>query len=233
MLAADADGLVRLFRSEVDDRITDSQGRDNGNLWKSWELYAYLTEAADRLLKDVQPGQRVLRLPYSAGSSAVSLPAKVLHIHSVRTVDDNRLLRPANANDMTYPATDDYGRTQVGHSALFEGTGQPSVYVRDYERRALRLVPAPAFAGTLELQVSVTVGVPIEPGGDLPTQDAEEQRLLLHFMKWRAYEKQDAETQDMPRAKHYENAYRFGAMERESALRNMRRTPGVIRMEFP
>jgi hypothetical protein len=116
---------------------------------------------------------------------------------------------------------------------MFEGSGQPSVYVRDYERRALRLVPIPAFSGVLELQVSVTVGVPIEKGGDLPTQDAEEQRLLLHYMKWRAYEKQDAETQDMPRARYYEAAYRNGAMERESSLRNMRRTPGVIRMEYP
>lgn len=233
MLAANADALVTLFRSEVDDAIVDISGGDAVLLWKHAEVYAYLTEACDRLLKDTDSQYRVRTFPFAAQQAVIPLPAEILHIRQARLIGRNSPVDPANANALGFGETDDYGLRLFGTPNLFEGTGVPRRYVRDFDAQALRLVPIPMEADVLELQCTANISLPVGQGAALPTNDAEEQRLLLHFMKWKAYEKQDAETQDMVRARYYQTQYETGALKRKTDLLNQRRAPGVVRMAFP
>lgn len=232
MLADSAAGLVKLFRSEVDDNVIDQGGGDQAQLWKDWELYAYLTEACDALLKGTGRMYKTLRLPFVVGQAIVPLPASVLHIREGRLVGRGTPVELRNANERHNPAERDYGLGGVEHDAMFASQGTPCSMVRDYENKALRLLPIPNAPDTLELQCTATIGAPIDPNGFLPTHDAEEQRLLLCYMKARAYEKQDAETEDLVRAGKHQKQFDAGAMIRESRLRSYRRRAGVVRMEW-
>ena len=222
MFATTADELLTFFRAEVNDQA--AQG-----LWEDWEVYGYMTEGFDALLKKAEVKYAVLQLPFTADAASVALPAKVLHIRAMRIVGGGELT-PAPMARLSVPR-DDYGLNLAGNSAMFEGSGTPSVYVRDYEAKALRLVPIPNASGTLEVQCTVNIGVAMEAGTPLPTTDSQDLRLVLHYMKSLAYQKHDAETEDLVRARFHEDRFRAGVQEREAQLRNFRRPPGVVRME--
>lgn len=224
MFATTADGLLAFFRAEVDDQ-TSAESR----LWEDWEAYGYMTEGFDALLKKAEVRYEKLTLPFTADVPTVALPAKVLHIRSMRIVGGGEVT-PRAMTDLTVPV-EDYGLQLSGQSAMFEGSGTPCVYVRDYESRALRLVPIPNASGTLELQCTVNLGAAMQTGVALPTTDSEDLRLVLHYMKSLAYQKHDAETEDLVRARFHEERFRAGVLERESKLRNFRRPPGVVRMQ--
>lgn len=226
MLASTADQLLALFREEVSDSSAPY-------LWSDSLAYTYMTEGCDALANDAQVLPKVMTLAYTAGVATVGLPRSLLEIRFLRDVAANRFLTQGNANEQDLGSMDDYGVKRVGPSAMFDSSGQPVTFVRDYERRALRLVPIPNADGTLELEGTFTLSVPLAAGMPLPVTEARDQRLVLHYMKWRAYSKHDAETEDLVRARTNEDAFRRGVIERESQLRSYRRKPGVVRMEFP
>lgn len=225
MLAATADQLLDIFREEVSDQVEPF-------LWSSQLLYVYMTEAVDAVANDGQVMEKTLRLGYSKDDPVVRLPASVLEIRSVHDVATKRALYAANTNEAIGATISDYGRSISGPSAMFAGSGFPSLYVRDYEAKALRLVPIPNLDGTLEMQCSVTLSVPMCEGASMPLSNTRDQRLVLHYMKWRAYSKHDAETEDLVRAKENERQYLRGVEMRNAQNRNYRRTPGVVRMEW-
>lgn len=220
MFATTADELLSFFRAEVNDQA--AQG-----LWENWEIYGYMTEGLDALLKRAEVKYQTLRLPYLAGASSIPLSPKVLHIRFARIVGGGTLeFMPASTAGAP---RSDYGLQLTG-SVFDEGSGTPVVFVRDYEAKALKLLPRPNVGGELELQCTVNIGVPMEAGTPLPTTDSEDLRLVLHYMKSLAYQKHDAETEDLVRARFHEDRFRAGVLDRESRLRNMRRPPGVVQM---
>lgn len=220
MFASTADELKTFFRAEADDKVAPY-------LWADWEIYGYMTEGFDDMLKRTQARFEILRLAYAAGTETIPLPAKVVHIRSARIVGGSRLA-DITMDDAAH-TSDDYGI--VRPADMFDSVpGRSSAFVRDYDQRALRLVPRPATAGELELQCSVTLSVPMEEGVLLPTTDSQELRLVLHFMLSRAYQKHDAEAEDLVRARFHEDRYRAGVLEREHLLLNQRRPPGAVRM---
>jgi hypothetical protein len=225
MLATTADQLLLVFREEVGDTVAPY-------LWPDDICYTYMTEGCDALANDAQNIPKVLRLPYVAGTPTVNLPRSLLEIHSVRDVGSNRAIYPSNANDQSLGLVEDYGQQRLGPVDMFEGSGKPATFVRDYERKALRLVPIPDADGEIEIQGTATLSVPMAASMPLPYTEARDQRLVLTYMKWRAYSKHDAETEDLVRARKNENEFRIGVIERESQLRMYRRRPGVVRMEW-
>lgn len=224
MFASTADELLRHFRADVGDAVAPY-------LWEDWEAYGYMTEGFDALLKTANVQTTVLRLSFANGVPTVALPKSLLHIRAMRVVGHGPL-RAASATERAAVRSNDYGAPWPGEDSMFTGTGMPQFYVRDYERRALRLVPIPNLDGTIELQGTTTVSLPMDDGAALPSTDAEDLRLVLHYMKYLAYTKHDAETEDLVRSSHHEARFRAGAEERESRLRNYRRPPGVVRMEW-
>jgi len=228
MLADDADGLVAVFRTEVDDATPDASSGQYGTLWKDDEIYRYLTEACDRLARDTEGLYEVSSIGFHAGDVTVLWPLHLLKIRYARLVSCNQPLDVANTNSQRV-AFRDYG--YVVPLAMFNSTGRPQELVRDYDANAIRFVPTPNADDTLELQSYVTISEAIKEGDPLPFSDAVDQRLLLEFMKSKAYRKQDAETQDLQRAKDAEALYKDGALERKLELQRNRRAAGTVRME--
>lgn len=220
MFATTADELLKFFRSDADDQVEPY-------LWSDVDAYGYMTEGFDALLKRAEVKYEVLSLAITAGVQDVALPAKVLHIRSAHIVGGG-VVYASSASDSSIPR-DDYGQP-ISSSISDPGTGTPSMYVRDYRAKFLRLLPIPAANAVLEIQCSSTIGIAMAEGVALPTTDAEDLRLVLHFMKSLAYQKHDAETEDLVRAKFHEDRFRVGVLDRESRLRNMRRPPGTVRM---
>ena len=232
MLAFSTDELMRVFRDEVDDVITDQNGSDFGCLWKNREVYGYMTEACDAVMSRTDTKYSTIRLPFVADQKTVRLPSYVLDIRSARYVERNTDLEHLNANDTGFGYGDDYGLPRGRSVGLFGESGPPRAFVRDYDTKALRLVPTPNTLGTIELQCTVTISVPFEEGMPLPLLDVKDQRLVLHYMKSIAYRKQDAETEDLTRAREFSALYENGVEDRKVRLRNNRRSPGVVRMAW-
>lgn len=220
MFATTADELLQFFRSDVDDRIEPY-------LWTDVDAYGYMTEGFDALLKRADVSYEILTLAITASVQDVSLPPQVMHIRSAHIVGGGTVY-PLGASDASFPR-DDYGMP-INSTISDPGTGIPSSYVRDYRANYLRLLPIPAADAVLEIQCTVSLVDPMASGVPLPTTDAEDLRLVLHFMKSLAYQKHDAETEDLVRSKFHEDRFRAGVLDRESRLRNMRRPPGTVRM---
>lgn len=214
MLAFTTDELEKRFRSDVNDVKTAADNSDFGCLWKDDDVYAYMTIACDALAKDTQGVYRVLRLPVTAGTSTVRLPPNVQHIRDAKLVASNTRLAQIDLMD-----------TWLGPAS-----GTPRSFCRDLLARQLLLLPTPAADDLLQLQVTVSVTMPMEAGMPLMFTDVEDQQLLLTKMKALAYMKHDAETEDLTRASTYARMYAQGALDRMSALGNLHRTPTVMRM---
>lgn len=232
MLAATTTELLGVFRDEVDDVVTDIDGSDFGCLWKDREIYGYMTEACDAVARDTNTQYRLISVNYTAGDGVVALPSYVHEIRSIRDADRSVVLEQVNANAPALAQGDDYGQS-LGTNVMFGvSSGQPRAYVRDYDARAIRLIPTPSADGTLEIQCSVTIAARLQKDMPVPFAAIPDQRLVLHYMKSLAYRKQDAETEDLVRANGFEALYREGAAARAAELRNVRRAPPVVRMEW-
>ena len=230
MLAETAGDLATIVRSDLDDKKSSSSDVDC--LWKDDDLYRYMTSIADKLAKKTASLYRTIELDVIADEPLVELPAYVQEIRSVKLVDGGRSLDQRNANETFDGITTDYGRISATFADAFDTTGEPDCFVRDYDEGALRLVPIPTDDDTLEIQCTVTIEALFESDTVLPFTDAEEQELLLTVMKWKAYEKNDAETEDLVRADRFKKQFEDGLKEYGVALRNKRRAPGLVRCNW-
>ncbi len=233
MLAFSTEDLAKIFRAEVGDEITDVQGRDDDRLWKNWELYGYMTEAVNEVMSRTDTRQKVIELPIIKGQRDVRCPSYSTEIRSITRVADGYHVDQRNANARVFGIHDDYGLQARGYSELNgTATGRADVFVRDYIPGFLRLVSIPAENDVLRVQCVVKLSVPLDCGMPLPIADIEDQRLALEYMKARAYRKHDAETEDLVRAQSAERWFEAKVKERAAKLRNNRRKPGVVRMEW-
>lgn len=233
MLAYTTEQLAKVFRAEVGDQITDLDGSDEDRLWKDWEVYSYMTEAVSDVMSRTDTKQKMIELPVIKGQRDVRCPSYVEEIRSVVRFSDGRGLTQLNANSQSFGIRDDYGLQLRGYSELNStAEGTPDVFVRDYISGFLRLVSIPAENDILRVQCVVKLSVPLECGMPLPILEIEDQRLALEYMKARAYRKHDAETEDLTRANAAERWYENKVVERASHLRNIRRSPGTVRMEW-
>lgn len=123
----------------------------------------------------------------------------------------------------------DYGMQFVGGG---RARGTPQTLARDRERKAVVLAPTPVQNDTLELQCSVTLTTPLLCGMPLPFLERPDIRLMLTYMKYLAYAKQDADTLDLTRSNTFKAQFDMGAEDRAVELRRQRRQPSPIRMEW-
>lgn len=225
------DELACTFRDEVADPLEGTADTpDSENLWKNREVYQYMTEAADAVASDTLGLFKVLELPVVAGEPLVSLPRSVLDIRHARLVSCNREVKEENTNAPTYSVDSDYGLRST--PSMFGHTGRPRVFVRDAERKALRLVPTPVENDTLELRCATKPGHDMLPGMPLPFLERRDQRLMLHYMKYLAYSKQDADALDLSRSQSFYAQYQAEALARNGEVARVRRAPGQIHMEW-
>ena len=225
MFATTSDELVTVCRRELDDAVAPY-------LWEDPELYGFMTEGFDCLLKRNEVAMKVLTLAITAGVRTVSVPAKLLDIETAHIA--GRPVAQKNSNDAGLWLSDDYNLPRDGASALFDDTvtGDPCYFVRDYRLKTLMLVPLPTEDATLEIKGKVTLGSAMEEGAALPTIDSQDLRAVLHYMKHLAYQKHDSATEDLDRAQFHLDHYKRIASERQSQLARERRAPGYIRPDF-
>lgn len=228
MLAETVADLVNVFRNDVDDVDATPY------LWSDTEVLSYLNEAVERLATDTNGLVKVLPINVRAGEPLVRLPQYVLQIYQARLQGAGTQLIQRNANDFGVLGNDrDYGHTGFSRgNNLFGQQGQPTAFVRDYDDGQLRLVPTPIVDDVLEIRCSVTQSFPLDMDDLLPFRKSADQRLLLCYMRFRAYNKHDAETEDLVRARKNESEYLGMVIDREQEIRNQRRTPGTVRMEY-
>lgn len=235
MIAFTTTDLNKIFRREVADPLegVDATEPDSENLWKEDEIYQYMTEALDQVSKGTGGRYRVYQFPVVAGQATIGIPRALLNIRSARLLTAKVTVQEANANDYLFRVRDDYNKPLIGAQGMFDATGSPSdCYIRDYDANQIRLVPIPATDDTLEIQCDVTDNFLYAADYPLPFQDAEDQRLVLHYMKFLAYLKHDADAENLPRSTLFKGLYETGVAERESRLRNYRRAPGAVRMDW-
>lgn len=235
MIAFTTDELLGIFRLEVDDPLEGSSPStpDDNSLWSNAEIYQYMTEAADKVAKKVEGRYQTLQIAITPATVTVPptpvpliLLRKVLHIREAKLVNSGYILEPINADDHIRASYNSYGPPFRYTGAYTYGV--PMGYMRDYENNALILTPIPNITDTLELQCTVTIDAPLAAGGSLPYTDTEDLRLMLHFMKKLAYEKQDADTLDLQRSQQWERQFESGALNRSLRLRSYRRRPGQV-----
>lgn len=233
MLAVTSDDLNGLFRQEVADVIVLTTAPvDDDRLWKDAEVYSYMTEAADATARATLGLYKIVQLPIKTGIQSCTLPRYVLEIRNARTIANGRTLCQHNINTYATLGDDDYGQQIVGADSVFTVQGTPTQYMRDYDAKAIRLIPIPTADDTLELQCSVTLPAPLQAGISLPFSETPDQRLMLLKMKALAYAKHDVDTFDTARAEAFEAEFKAKAEIRKTELLNYRRKPGVVRMEW-
>ena len=234
ILPKTTDDLLKRFRSDTADILegVSVDEPDSENLWSNWELLQYMTEAADAVARDTKSLFKTFAFPVAVDTATVKLPAQILDIRLARLVTQNVVLLPFNQNQMAHGAAvcSDYG-VQL-HTGLFTSKGRPKYYVRDRESNALVLVPIPTLADTLELQCAVTINADLDCGMLLPFRELPDVRLMLAYMKYLAYSKQDADAADKVKAATFQNYYETKVVDREVEKRSERRTPSPIRMEW-
>lgn len=232
ILPKTTDDLLKRFRSDVADPLegVDDQDPDSENLWKTWELLEYMTEAADAVARKTNSIYKTFDLAVTANSNEIALPATILDIRLARLLTQNVVLDDLAQNRMRDGGCWDYGTFL--QNGTFTAKGRPRNYVRDRERRVLVLVPIPTLDDTLELQCTVTISTDLLCGMPLPFRELPDVTLMLHYMKYLAYAKQDADTLDMSRSNEFLQLFTSGSVDREVDLRQQRRTPSTVRMEW-
>lgn len=219
MLANTTDELLTLIRADLRDPITDEDGGDYGCLWSNAEMDAYLTEAANMLAADTATLQRELEVVVPAGADSVALPPYIRELRSVRSSNGYHV--PQLNADVVYTLR----RSSPGQGPV---TG----YMRDQAMGRLLFNRQVAHDTTLTLQFVMVPGLPISRGMLLPFRDIEDQVLLMHYVKMRAYMKDDVETASPEREAKFRALYTDGAKRRKTNLLNQRRKPGQVKMEW-
>lgn len=234
MIALTTDDLNTIFRNEVHDVLTPGASpTDVDKLWKETEIYCYMSEAVDAVANKTDELYKIILLPVISGSNLVPLSHTVLNIRNARTLSNDFTLVQKNLDsphDYWSPYYTDYGSRIFNE--MFQTTGFPREYVRDYQRSALWLMPQPVANDTLELQASVTLSVPLQAGMLLPIKNTQAQRCVLHYMKYLAYMKQNAETLDLQRSLQFKQLYDAEVKDRDVTLAKQRRAPGVVQFNW-
>lgn len=218
MFADTISDVLALFRSEVDDVVSENSD-ESDRLWKTSELLIYATEAADATARAVLSLTEQLSLTVTSGTATLALPARVLHIRHAHLVTAKRILEARNLNEL-----------EAGD--MFDSAGTPSSYVADYVAHSLQLFPTPSANDTLLAQCSTTISEMLSESDDTPFVDAQDIRLMLTYMKHLAYQKHDAETLDLERSRTYFDTFLQESRTRSASVRNYRRRPGTVRVNW-
>jgi hypothetical protein len=236
MLIRTASDLKTIFRREVDDlqEGINAANPDSENLWKDDEVYFYMYEAECEVARRTFALQGTKTLTVTADEALVSLPFFILDINHARLVTGQRELHEMNMNEVA-PHEDDYGIKFSGNQALFDRTGTPTHFIRDYDKngRKLRLWPTPVIADTLVINAYMLPNRPIIDGQEvLSFDDPRDIRLMLCWMKYLAYQKQDADGFDKGAAASFEAEFERKMAVRRSEVERVRRRPGTVRCNW-
>ncbi|MDQ8046832.1 MAG: hypothetical protein REI11_19670 [Patulibacter sp.] len=199
--------LLGLFRLEIDDLEAPF-------LWTDAEVLSYIDDAqkefcrkTDGLSDATTPA--VTQLPIAVGDSFLPLHPSILKIRGVTRADTGRTVEVLNNEDL------------AAKRLRFDGhPGRLQYLVIGEERNKARVYPLPNEAVQLQLLVFRLPLVRITAVGQELEVSDEHQVGLMHWLKKRAYLKQDADAFDKLKAADFEQRfYAFCAEVKEEERR--------------
>lgn len=200
----DLDGLIAQFRREADDKVGPNY------LWSDEDVTAWLDEAQEeaairaRLIKETD-NPALCQIVVTEGQGAYTLHPKVMHIAYAQFVING----DSRESVLKVVTRDFLNRVERGWRS--SPPGIPRFVVNDPGQRGILLVPSPAEAGVLHLEVNRLPMDSMESTGT-PEIPEPHHRHLVDWALFKAFSKPDAETIDPNRAAQAEsrfNAY-FG-----------------------
>ena len=186
--------LLALFRSEMSDEATPY-------LWTDTNVFEYMDDAQKMFCRKTDgisdaTTTAVVNLAVTPGGDWLTLHAAIKRIRYASRSDTGRPVEIINPDDM--PARRWY----------FDGTtGAVKALVIGAEAKKARIYPTSNETVTVKLTVFRLPLVAIATTAQAFEVDEEHHAHLLHWMKHRAYLKQDAETFDRTRAKEFEDKF--------------------------
>lgn len=196
---------IESFRSDVDDPLQPGDGDtpDADCLWKDADVLRYLNDAQVMVARKALCLRDVLDIDMVPGEALYPLPAWVLRPRSARVASDDRKVCLVNGTDGSLYGDDDYGRQFRATDTLSEGPVEALIF--DEQTGKVRAFPKPTVAETVQLY---HFRLPKKRVDDtdcvLEIADERYERVLLLWMKKRAYEKEDADTLNKKLSEKYE-----------------------------
>lgn len=225
------DHFIADLRSDLADQPDTEAGGEFDTLWSNRDLLRYLNSAAARLASDTLALSRRFIFKVTARQPTYRFPFwQILDVHRA-TYTTPALgggyidIKQFDINDGYW--TDDYG-VQVQRSLDLTLEGTPRGFSRDFEPDQLRLYPMPHMDGDVEIYATVLPDI-LFAGMPVPFQAQQDWDLLLMWAKKMAYEKQDADTLDLSRAKAFESEYLRFMPDRRSEIDRIRRNNAILK----
>jgi hypothetical protein len=221
------EGLVTLFRQDVDDLPGDTvndvnwKNDDTGLLWTNQEIVRYANAAVSEFvvrnpILDQDTQSTVTRISVLADTNVYSYDARILSIRRMKFVDvegsEWRLVKRTTDWMDRYITDWDLEAMPL--------TGVVLYYVEDSDHRTITLYRTPELDGTLHM---VTDRLPFEQMAwakrhqQKPEIDFVHHLDLLDYMKYLAYRKRDAETDDEKMSAAFLTTFTTNVGERPSA----------------
>lgn len=184
MAYATVGDLIKAFREDERDNVAPF-------MWSDAQLERFANEAliefAEQTKSIYDDETEAAVIDYRAGEQDLDLHPAVIDV--IEAYAGDFALR------ITAPGV-------VRRSALPSG-GRPELLVLNLGSDRMRMYPAPATAGTLELLVVRKPLVEVRKSDSIPDVPADERRHLLLFIKHRAYNVADADIFDATRAAQF------------------------------
>ncbi len=227
------DQLIADFRSDVYDRAdVDASGTPRDTLWSPEDVLRYANSALAQWARDTLFVRRNMSVPVVAGKARYYAGNEVLEIIRAGLVlGTDPTARPRNLVKFDLDGgciSDDYGLMYFTAFDIDNRRGPGRGITFDYDPSYLRLYPIPDETGWLHMTLAV-YPTPVQCGMPLPSDNPRDIHLLLLWMKYLAYGKQDADTLDLDRSQSFYNQYRNQVIDRLHEVDHTRRDAGVMR----
>lgn len=185
--------LLAVFREEMNDEATPY-------LWSDSAIYRYMDDAQKMFCRKTEGIEDARTLPLTrisvaAGTEWYTLSPLILKVRTVTRTDTGRPIPVIAAEKAQH------------EGVRFDGSEGPiKALVSGLSKQQLRAWPMPNESVTLALAVFRLPLEVIDASGEFEI-DEQHHLALLHWMKHKAYDKQDAETFDRRKADDYERKF--------------------------
>lgn len=182
--------LLAVFRQEVYDTVAPY-------LWSDSLVYTYIDDAQKQFCRDtygIEDARSFKLTIKSDGTEWYALDPMILKLRDA--------INAADGKDVPLIALE----KMTAHGLRFDGSVGPiKALITGMEKGYVRAIPKPNTAATVELR---TFRLPADvAAGDDFEIDQQHVLNLLHWVKYRAYSVQDAETRDDAKAKTHKDAF--------------------------
>lgn len=216
--------LFAIFRSEVNDTALPY-------LWSDADVWSYMDHAQVEFVRGIggirdSSTASVCQLAATAATKFTQYHASILNFRRAQRASDFRKVDIIDYNDLETIGTDDYGSQRPYR--LDNTQGPVQAMITGLEEQKVRWISVPDVDTTVEVIVDrLPLTTITGAGGDTFELRQELHLSLLHWMKHRAYSKEDAETFDKGKAQDFlQNHYGAvaAALEEQKRRRHKART---------